>query len=103
MGLRVAGIGAPAKGMTLLNYCGIGPDELRFVTDKSPLKIGKWTPGAGLVVRDDAALVEDGIDVGLLLAWNFAPEILRNLRAWRAEGGRALLPLPTPHAVRGSA
>lgn len=102
MGNRVAAIGAPAKGMTLLNTCGIGPDELCFVTDKSPLKIGKWTPGPPLVVRDDAALVEEGINVGLLLAWNFAPEILANLSAWRLWGGKALLPLPSPHMVRGT-
>jgi hypothetical protein len=102
-GHRLAGIGAPAKGSTLLNYCGIGPDLLEFVTDKSPLKIGKYTPGLGLPVKADAALERDGITRGLVLAWNFAPEILRNLAPWQATGGRALLPLPTPRLARGAA
>jgi hypothetical protein len=76
---------------------------LEFVTDKSPLKIGKYTPGLGLPVKADAALERDGITRGLVLAWNFAPEILRNLAPWQATGGRALLPLPTPRLARGAA
>jgi hypothetical protein len=101
-GQRLAGISAPAKGMTLLNYCGLSP-LLEFVTEKAPLKIGKVTPGGHLPVLPDSALVERGIDVGLLLAWNFADEIVGQLTAFTATGGRCLVPIPTPRLVGGAA
>jgi hypothetical protein len=96
-GHRIAGVSAPAKGMTLLNYCGIGADVLDFVTEKSRLKIGRHTPGGNIPVLGDDALIERRPDYALLLAWNFAGEIMRNLSAYTAAGGRFILPIPEPH------
>jgi hypothetical protein len=98
-GKRLAGVSAPAKGMTLLNYCGIDGGILEFVTEKSKLKIGRFTPGGRLPVKPDSALHEDGIDYGLLLAWNFATEIMNNLTEFRARGGRFVIPIPAPRVV----
>jgi C-methyltransferase-like protein/putative zinc binding protein/methyltransferase family protein len=95
-GKRIAGVSAPAKGMTLLNYCGIGTGFLDFVTEKSRLKIGRFTPGMRLPVFPDSALHERKVDYGLLLAWNFADEIMANLGEFRASGGKFVVPIPVP-------
>ena len=98
-GKRIAGIGAPAKGMTLLNYCRIGPETLDFVTEKSTLKIGRFTPGMHIPVTADEELLNRKVDYGLLLAWNFAEEIMRNLHAYREGGGKFIIPIPTPRVA----
>ena len=98
-GHRIAGVSAPAKGMTLLNYGGIGSDVLDFVTEKSRLKIGRYTPGGNIPVLADDALIEQKPDFALLLAWNFAGEIMRNLGAYTAAGGRFILPIPEPRII----
>lgn len=98
-GKRIAGISAPAKGMTLLNYCKIDGQILDFVTEKAALKIGRFTPGARIPVAPDARLLEEMPDYGLLLAWNFAREIIRNLDEYRRRGGRFIIPIPTPRVV----
>jgi hypothetical protein len=98
-GKKIAGISAPAKGMTLLNYCNIDGQVLDFVTEKSSLKIGRFTPGACLPVVADDHLVRENCDYGLLLAWNFADEIIRNLDAFRRRGGRFIIPIPTPRVI----
>ncbi len=105
-GLRLAGYGAPAKGNTLLNYCGIGVDRLPYLVDKSPFKRGLLTPGRHLPVFGVEKLLEDQPDVTLLLAWNFVDEILVQQRAYQNRGGRFAVPLPVvkligsqPHAA----
>ena len=98
-GKRIAGVSAPAKGMTLLNYCGIGPDILDFVTEKAKLKIGRYTPGMHIPVLGDEALTERKPDYALLLAWNFAEEIMNNLKAFSDGGGKFVLPIPNPRIV----
>ncbi len=98
-GKRIVGVSAPAKGMTLLNYCGLGRDVLDFVTEKSQLKIGKFTPGQHIPVLPDKALVEKKSDYALLLAWNFAEEIMGNLSDYVATGGKFIIPIPTPRIV----
>ncbi|TAK58158.1 MAG: methyltransferase domain-containing protein [Dehalococcoidia bacterium] len=98
-GKRLAGVSAPAKGMTLLNYCRIGTETLDFVTEKSRLKIGRYTPGTHIPVVPDAELVARRPDFALLLAWNFATEIMGNLREYRAAGGRFIIPIPEPRVV----
>ncbi len=98
-GKRIAGASAPAKGMTLLNYCRIGPETLDFVTEKSTLKIGRFTPGTHIPVLSDAELVGRNVDCALLLAWNFAEEIMSNLGEFREKGGRFIIPIPSPHIV----
>ena len=85
--------------MTLLNYCRIGTEILDFVTEKAELKIGRFTPGSHIPVRPDAELLRAQPDYALLLAWNFAEEIMRNLDEYRQKGGRFIIPIPTPRIV----
>ena len=98
-GKRIVGVSAPAKGMTLLNYCDLGKDVLDFVTEKSQLKIGKFTPGQHIPVLTDEVLMEQKPDYALLLAWNFAEEIMGNLSEYRDAGGKFIIPIPTPRIV----
>ncbi len=79
-GKRIVGVSAPAKGMTLLNYCKIGRETLDYVTEKSSLKIGRFTPGDHIPVYPDSKLMDDKPDYALLLAWNFSKEIMENLK-----------------------
>jgi SAM-dependent methyltransferase len=98
-GKRIVGVSAPAKGMTLLNYCKIDGGILDFITEKAELKIGRYTPGTHIKVVPDAQLLEARPDYALLLAWNFADEIMANLSAYREAGGRFIIPIPTPRIV----
>ena len=98
-GKSIVAVSAPAKGMSLLNYCHIGKETLDFVTEKSTLKIGRYTPGARIPVMPDSALVERRPDYALLLAWNFADEIMSNLSEYREGGGKFIIPISTPHIV----
>jgi SAM-dependent methyltransferase len=98
-GKRIAGVSAPAKGMTLLNYCRIGTETLDFVSEKSTLKIGRFTPGSHIPVVSDEELIRRSPDYALLLAWNFAKEIMENLSAFRQGGGKFIIPIPRPRIV----
>jgi len=98
-GSTLVGVSAPAKGMTLLDFCRIGPELLDFVTEKSRLKIGRYTPGMHIPVLPDAALVERSPDYALLLAWNFADEIMQNLKEYRDKGGKFIIPILEPRIV----
>lgn len=90
----VAGYGASARGNTLLNYYGIGPDRLEYIVDRNELKQGLYTPGTHIPVEETGKLVDDRPDYVLLLAWNFAGEILEQQRAYREAGGRFVQPIP---------
>ena len=96
---RIAGYGAPAKGNTLLNYCEIDRSVVDFIVDRSPLKHGLLTPGTHIPVEPPEKLMTSGVKDTLLLAWNFADEILRQQSAYRAAGGRFIVPIPTPVVV----
>ncbi len=98
-GKRLAAYGAPAKGSTLLNYCGIGTELVEYTVDKNPLKVGRYTPGMHLPVLPASALVERVPDYVLILAWNFAEEIQRQQATYLDRGGRFLVPLPTPRIL----
>jgi len=95
-GYRIAAVSAPAKGMTLLNYCGLDDKIIEFVTEKSLLKIGKFTPGGLIPVVSDDHLLETMPDYALLLAWNFKTEIKKNLKKYTDSGGKFIIPIPTP-------
>lgn len=98
-GNRVAGYGAPAKGNTLLSYLDLGPDDIEYIADRSSLKQGRCTPGTHIPVVPPERLVADQPDYVLLLAWNFADEVLEQQRAYRAAGGKFILPVPDVRIV----
>ncbi len=93
---RVAIISTPAKGMTLLNYCRIGPELVDFATEKSKLKIGRFTPGTHIPIFPDSKLLRRQPDYALILAWNFADEIMKNLKDYKKCGGKFIIPIPKP-------
>lgn len=98
-GRSIAGYGAPAKGNTLLNFCDIGVDLIPYTVDRSPLKTGTYTPGSHIPVLEVDELLARQPDVVVILAWNFADEIMEQQREYRERGGRFLLPLPHPRLV----
>lgn len=98
-GKRLAGYGAAAKGSTLLNYFGIGPKILDFVVDRSPHKQGRYVPGVRLPIYSPEKLIEAMPDYVLLLAWNFADEIIAQQGEYRRKGGQFIIPVPTPKIV----
>jgi SAM-dependent methyltransferase len=98
-GCRLAGYGAPAKGNTLLEYCGIGPERLPYLVDKSPYKQGRLTPGRHIPVCPPERLLADQPDVTLILAWNFAAEVLEQQAEYQRRGGRFAVPVPAPRLL----
>ncbi|MYB17441.1 MAG: class I SAM-dependent methyltransferase [Holophagales bacterium] len=99
-GRRLAGYGAPAKGSTLLEFFGVGPDLLDFIADRSPLKQGRYTPGSHIpIVAPELLLEEPSPDHVLLLAWNFEEEILAQQGEFRRRGGKFILPVPEVRVV----
>ena len=98
-GHRIAAYGAAAKGATMLNACGIGTETLDFVADRSQYKQGRFMPGVHLPVVAPERLLQDRPDEVLLLTWNFADEILEQQAAYRAQGGRFVIPVPEPRIV----
>jgi SAM-dependent methyltransferase len=87
-GLRIAGYGAPAKGNTLLNYCGLGRDFIEYTCDLNPHKQGHLLPGSHIPIRAPESLREDRPDVVLILPWNLKDEIIEQLGFIREWGGR---------------
>lgn len=84
-GKTIVGVSAPAKGNTLLNYCGIGTETLDYITDRSSKKIGKFTPGTHIPVVDDTRLLQGNPDYAMILAWNWEKQIKRALKDYRGE------------------
>lgn len=93
-GRSVAGYGAPAKGSTLIAYLGVGPELIAYIADRSPLKQGRFTPGAHIPVVAPERLLDDQPDYVVLFAWNFADEIMAQQDAYRRRGGRFIIPIP---------
>ena len=98
-GKRIIGYGASAKGNTLLNTCGITTHELDYIIDNTPFKQNKIAPGSWIPVRPPEMLLKDQPDYALLLAWNFAPEIIKRETEFQKRGGRFILPVPEPKIV----
>jgi SAM-dependent methyltransferase len=99
-GKSIVGVSAPAKGMTLINYCKIGKETLNYITEKSKLKIGRISPGDNIPIFSDDKLLETQPDYALLLAWNFSDEIISNLKEYRLRGGKFIIPIPEPKIIK---
>jgi hypothetical protein len=95
-GRRICGYGAPAKGNTLLNYCGIGTDFIDFTVDRNPVKQGTLLPGSRIPVLAPEALLEARPDLVLILPWNLRDEVIAQLPQVHAWGGRFVVPIPRP-------
>ena len=95
---RIVGIGAPAKGNTLLNYCKFDSDSIAYLTEKSPLKIGLFAPGNHIPVVDEALLFEEQPDYALVLSWNIADELIPKLRN-AGFRNKFIIPNPQPRII----
>ena len=93
-GKRVAAYGAAAKGNTLLNFCGVTPQEIALVADLNPHKQGKLLPGTHIPVVSPEALMESRPEYVLILPWNLEHEIRHQLAGVRAWGGRFVTAVP---------
>jgi len=98
-GKRVAGYGAPGKGNTLLNYCGIRGDFLDFTVDRNPYKQGKLLPGTHVPIFAPAKIDEARPDYVFILPWNFKDEIMTQLAHIRSWGGKFIVPIPEATVV----
>jgi SAM-dependent methyltransferase len=98
-GKRIVGYGAPGKGNTLLNYCGIRTDFLDFTVDRSPHKQGKFLPGTHIPIHHPDRLREARPDYVFILPWNLKDEIITQLAFVREWGGRFVVPIPEPTVV----
>ena len=90
----IVGYGAPAKAVTLLNYCGIGSDFLDFTVDRAPSKQGRYLPGVRIPIFPPEAIFEAKPDFVLILPWNLKDEIKAQMREIRSWGGRFIVPVP---------
>jgi len=93
-GATVAGYGAPAKGNTLLNYCGIGPELLPYTVDLSPHKQGRFLPGTRIPIEAPRVIEARQPDYVLILPWNLRDEISTQMGAIRQWGGQFVVPIP---------
>jgi len=98
-GKRVAGYGAPGKGNTLLNYCGIRTDFLEFTVDRNPYKQGRFLPGTHVPIHPVERIRERRPDYILILPWNLKNEIVSQLAYAREWGAKFIVPIPTARVL----
>jgi len=98
-GKSLCGYGAPGKGNTLLNYCGIGPDFLDFTVDRNPYKHGRFTPGMHIPILPVEAIFEAKPDYLLILPWNLKQEIIAQMRQVAEWGCKFIVPIPKVEVI----
>ena len=98
-GKRIVGYGAPAKGNTLLNYCGIRTDFLDYTVDRSPHKQNCFLPGSRIPIKHPDQIRQDKPDYVLILPWNIKEEIMSQMKDIREWGGRFIIPIPHVHII----
>lgn len=98
-GKTIAAYGAAAKGATLVNFCGITDEHIDFAVDRADAKQGMLMPGSKIPILHPDALLEKKPDYCLMLTWNFAEEIMQQQAAYREQGGKFIIPVPTPKIV----
>jgi C-methyltransferase C-terminal domain/Putative zinc binding domain/Methyltransferase domain len=98
-GKSVVGYGAPGKGNTLLNYCGIRTDFLDYTVDRNPYKHGRFTPGTHIPIFAPEKIEETRPDYVLILPWNLKDEIVEQMSHVRTWGGRFVVPIPTVQVI----
>jgi hypothetical protein len=99
-GKTVVGYGAPGKGNTLLNHCGIRPDILKYTVDRNPYKHGRFTPGTRIPIHPIERIAEDRPDYVLVLPWNLRTELTEQLSFVREWGGALVFPIPVLEVFR---
>jgi SAM-dependent methyltransferase len=98
-GKKIVGYGAPAKGNTLLNYCGIRTDFLDYTVDRSPHKQNCYLPGSRIPIKHPDQIRQDKPDYVLILPWNIKEEIVSQMVHIREWGGRFIVPIPHAHII----
>ncbi|TYO61365.1 class I SAM-dependent methyltransferase [Bradyrhizobium hipponense] len=98
-GAKLCGYGAPGKGNTLLNYCGIGTDFLEFTVDRNPYKHGRYTPGMHIPIHPVSAIEEVRPDFLLILPWNLKREIVEQMRHVGSWGCKMVAPIPDVEVI----
>jgi hypothetical protein len=98
-GAKICGYGAPGKGNTLLNYCGIGTDFLDFTVDRNPYKHGRYTPGMHIPICPVSMIDEVRPDYLLVLPWNLKKEIAEQMRHVSTWGCKLVVPIPMVEVV----
>jgi methylation protein EvaC len=93
-GKRVVGYAATSKSTTILNYCNIGTDLIEFISDTTPIKQGKFSPGVHIPIRPHAEFISNYPDYALLFAYNHAKEIMAKEQNFIASGGRWIVYVP---------
>jgi hypothetical protein len=93
-GATVVGYGAPGKGNTLLNYCGIRTDFLDYTVDRNPYKQGKYTPGTHIPIHAPEKIAATQPDYVFILPWNLKDEVMAQMEHVRGWGGKFVVPIP---------